>query len=113
MKRDRLKSLIKKEVREALNEISQTGNVAGYQTPFAFSGKSEEDEEDRKEWMKKVNKQYGYTMVNEATPEALQDFYAYFKNIPGGPNSTGSSDSPNYVGEKGLNDFSQTEPREG
>ena len=81
MDKGKLKDVIRKEVRSALNEISQTGNVAGYQTPFAFTGKSDEAEEDKKDWMKKINKQYGYTLVNESTPEALQDFYAYFRNI--------------------------------
>lgn len=81
MKEEKLKELIRKQVREALNEISQTGNVAGYQTPYAFTGKSDDAKESKKDWMKKINKQYGYTMVNEATPEALQDFYAYFRDM--------------------------------
>ncbi len=81
MNKEKLKDVIRKEVKSALNEISQTGNVAGYQTPFAFTGKNDEAKEDKKDWMKKINKQYGYTLVNESTPEALQDFYAYFRNI--------------------------------
>jgi len=84
MNKEKLKDVIRKEVKSALNEISQTGNVAGYQTPFAFTGKSDEAKEDKKDWMKKINKQYGYTLVNESTPEALQDFYAYFRNINSG-----------------------------
>lgn len=81
MNKEKLKDVIRKEVKSALNEISQTGNVAGYQTPFAFTGKDDESKKDKKDWMKKINKQYGYTLVNESTPEALQDFYAYFRNI--------------------------------
>jgi len=84
MNKEKLKDVIRKEVKSALNEISQTGNVAGYQTPFAFTGKDDEAREDKKDWMKKINKQYGYTLVNESTPEALQDFYAYFRNIDTG-----------------------------
>ena len=46
---------------ESLEEITTTGNVAGYSTPFAFSSK--EDEEKKK---KRLKKSTGYTFVSEA-----------------------------------------------
>lgn len=83
MNKDKFREILKQEIRSVMNEISQTGDVAGYQTPFAFSGDSDEAKERRKKRLKKMNKQYGYTLVNDVmTPEALQDFYAYFHRIP-------------------------------
>lgn len=80
---DKIKELIKKEVKSVVNEISQTGNIAGYQTPFAFSNTDDEDaKKKRKKRLKKMNDTIGYTLVNDvATPEAMQDFYAYFHDI--------------------------------
>lgn len=80
---DKLKELIKKEVKSVVNEISQTGNIAGYQTPYAFSDKGDdESKKKRKKRLKKMNDTIGYTLVNDvATPEAMQDFYAYFHDI--------------------------------
>jgi len=46
---------------ESLEEITVTGNVAGYQTPFAFSSK-----EDEKKKKKRLKKSTGYTFVSEA-----------------------------------------------
>ena len=46
---------------ESLEEITTTGNVAGYSTPFAFSSK--EDEEKKK---KRLKKSTGYSFVSEA-----------------------------------------------
>ena len=46
---------------ESLEEITTTGNVAGYSTPFAFSSK--EDEEKKK---KRLKKSTGYSVVSEA-----------------------------------------------
>ena len=43
---------------ESLEEITTTGNVAGYSTPFAFSSK--EDEEKKK---KRLKKSTGYSFV--------------------------------------------------
>lgn len=85
MDNDKFKSIVKQEVKNVIREISTTANVAGYLTPFAFSGKSKEDEEKRKKRLKKMNKQYGYTLVNDVmTPEAMQDFYAYFSDFHDG-----------------------------
>ena len=46
---------------ESLEEITTTGNVAGYSTPFAFSSK-----EDEKKKKKRLTKSTGYSVVKEA-----------------------------------------------
>ena len=46
---------------ESLEEITTTGDVAGYQTPFAFSSK-----EDEKKKKKRLKKSTGYKFVSEA-----------------------------------------------
>ena len=48
---------------EELDEITTTGDVAGYSTPFAFSSKSKKD---RKKKLKRLKKSTGYVAVNEA-----------------------------------------------
>ena len=49
---------------ESLEEITTTGDVAGYSTPFAFSSK-----EDEKKKKKRLKKSTGYTFVSEALNE--------------------------------------------
>ena len=46
---------------ESLEEITTTGDVAGYLTPFAFSSK-----EDEKKKKKRLTKSTGYSVVSEA-----------------------------------------------
>ena len=46
---------------ESLEEMTATGNVAGYNTPKAFSTKS-----DEKKKKKRLKKSTGYEFVNEA-----------------------------------------------
>ena len=46
---------------ESLEEITVTGNVDGYSTPFAFSSK-----EDEKKKKKRLTKSTGYSVVKEA-----------------------------------------------
>jgi len=46
---------------ESLEEITTTGDVAGYSTPFAFSSK-----EDEKKKKKRLTKSTGYSVVKEA-----------------------------------------------
>ena len=46
---------------ESLEEITTTGDVAGYSTPFAFSSK-----EDEKKKKKRLKKSTGYSFVSEA-----------------------------------------------
>jgi hypothetical protein len=48
---------------ESIEEITTTGDVAGYSTPFAFSDNSEEE---RKKKLKRLKKSTGYTAVTEA-----------------------------------------------
>jgi len=64
MKKSQLRKLIReliKEEEEELEEMSATGNVAGYQTPHAFAkGDSTDDE-----YVDRLNKSTGYTRVNE------------------------------------------------
>jgi len=49
---------------ESIEEITTTGDVAGYLTPFAFSSK--EDKEKKK---KRLTKSTGYSVVKEALDE--------------------------------------------
>ena len=49
---------------ESLEEITTTGDVAGYSTPFAFSSK-----EDEKKKKKRLKKSTGYSFVSEALEE--------------------------------------------
>ena len=49
---------------ESLEEITTTGDVAGYSTPFAFSSK-----EDEKKKKKRLTRSTGYSVVNEALNE--------------------------------------------
>ena len=46
---------------ESIEEITTTGDVAGYSTPFAFSSK-----EDEKKKKKRLKKSTGYSFVSEA-----------------------------------------------
>ena len=62
------KELVKKLTMElldeaSLEEITTTGDVAGYLTPFAFSDNSEEEKKKR---LKRIKKSTGYTAVTEA-----------------------------------------------
>ena len=49
---------------ESLEEITTTGDVAGYSTPFAFSSK-----EDEKKKKKRLTKSTGFSVVSEALDE--------------------------------------------
>jgi hypothetical protein len=48
----------KKNEEEELDEVSTTGDIAGYQTPYAFAGKD-------KERTKQISQQLGYKLVGE------------------------------------------------
>lgn len=63
---DKLKEMIRTLIdemqsEEEMEEISTTGGVAGYQTPFAFGKKS-----DEKEKAKRMAKSTGYSLVGES-----------------------------------------------
>ena len=49
---------------ESLEEMTATGNVAGYNTPSAFGSKS-----DEKKKKKRLKKSTGYSWVNESLDE--------------------------------------------
>ena len=53
-----------KDEDDELEEVTTTGDVDGYNTPYAFSG--EDDEEKKK---KKLTKGTGFKAVNEALEE--------------------------------------------
>ena len=64
LNKENLKSYIDeliKEVEEELDESNVTGNVDGYQTPFAFSGKRKQDKEKADSNIKVT----GYTKVKD------------------------------------------------
>ena len=51
---------------ESLEEITTTGNVAGYSTPFAFTGKKKKNKKKKKEVSTNST---GYDIVSEAINE--------------------------------------------
>ena len=64
---------------ESLEEITTTGNVAGYQTPFAFSSK-----EDEKKKKKRFKKSTGFTFVSEALDKKdLEVITKLIRNVVG------------------------------
>ena len=59
-----IKSLTEKILdEEDLDEITTTGNVAGYNTPFAFTGNSKKSKKKKKKYSTNST---GYSIVNEA-----------------------------------------------
>jgi hypothetical protein len=76
------------EVQKELDEATTTGNVAGYQTPHAFSDKKGKDKKRKK----KIATQMGYSVVgddvnniNEASDSEIKK--SIKKNSKGGPYS--------------------------
>ena len=64
---DLIKSLAEEIVEEEdLDETTGTGNVAGYNTPFAFRGKAKKNKKKNKEISTNST---GYDVVNEALDE--------------------------------------------
>ena len=67
MEEQKLRQYIRNFIKELkdedddLEEVTTTGNVDGYSTPFAFSSK-----EDEKKKKKRLKKSTGYTFVSEA-----------------------------------------------
>ena len=66
---------------ESLEEITTTGDVAGYLTPFAFSDGSEEE---KKKKLKRLKKSTGYTAVTEALDDKdLKQINKLIKDVVG------------------------------
>ena len=64
---------------ESLEEITTTGDVAGYSTPFAFSSK-----EDEKKKKKRLKKSTGYKFVTEALDDKdLKQITKLIRNVVG------------------------------
>ena len=55
---------------EELDEITTTGDVAGYSTPFAFSDDSEKDKKRKKKMLKKST---GFVPVNKLIRDVVGD----------------------------------------
>lgn len=79
MKANELESIIRNLVREkikeeALEEITTTGNVAGYNTPKAFkkTDGTDSDETTDDSFVDKINQSTGYKRVNENRWVALK-----------------------------------------
>jgi len=60
-----LKELIKKMIHTEMDEASGTGAVAGFQTPYAFSGKQSGDTHKDMGNIKAATASTGYTKVDE------------------------------------------------
>ena len=68
-KMDKLKEIIRELIRKELSEASVTGDIAGYQTPYAFTGKSAKGKKKKK---KISTNSTGYDVVKEALNETPQ-----------------------------------------
>jgi hypothetical protein len=62
---ERLREIIRKCIREALNEISTTANVAGYLTPNAFVG----DKHGNTNRIKQMAKSIGYSLTKRGAED--------------------------------------------
>ena len=87
LKKENLKSYIDeliKEIEEELKESNVTGNVDGYQTPFAFSDKKSSNKR------KKTATQLGYTIVNNDINNIDESIITekQFKGLEGIPSTT-------------------------
>lgn len=90
--KDAIREIIRELEEEDLDEISTTGNVAGYNTPMAFKktdGTNKDDEPDA-EYSKKLNQSTGYTKVNEAVKKnksvLSENRYHQLRKSEGTPN---------------------------
>ena len=59
---DKLKEIIRELIKRELDEASVTGNVAGYETPMAFSGGRKKDKKKKKDISTNST---GYDVVKE------------------------------------------------
>jgi hypothetical protein len=67
-KNTKLRTLIQREIHAALQEISTTGDVAGYLTPYAFSG-----EKNRIRRVQQLAKRIGYTLTDRGKEDSADD----------------------------------------
>ncbi len=66
---------------EDLDEITTTGNVAGYNTPFAFTGNSKKSKKKKKKYSTNST---GYEVVNEALDDKdLKQITKLIRNVVG------------------------------
>ncbi len=77
-----VKSLVEQIIEEEdLDEITTTGNVDGYSTPFAFTGKSKKNKKKKKEYSTNST---GYEIVNEElTKQDLQIIRKLIRDVVG------------------------------
>jgi hypothetical protein len=74
-----IKSLTKEIEEEDLDEITATGDVAGYNTPFAFTGKK-----GKKKKKKVATNSTGYKPVNEALDKKdIEEIRKLIKDVVG------------------------------
>ena len=69
MTKSEFKKLVREIIEDELEEISVTGNVAGYNTPHAFkkSDGTDTDDEPESDFVKRINTGTGYTQIKEGT----------------------------------------------
>ena len=66
---------------EDLDEMTVTGNVAGYSTPFAFTGKSKKNKKKKKKYSTNST---GYDVVSEALDDKdLKQITKLIRNVVG------------------------------
>jgi hypothetical protein len=83
---ERLRQKIREHIKFAFNEISTTGNVAGYLTPHAFSGDGGSNEKR----VKRMAKMIGYELTKHGKEDAknvdkLHENYHEFKKEESSP----------------------------
>tara|TARA_Y100000004_G_scaffold32154_2_gene33668 strand:- start:270 stop:719 length:450 start_codon:yes stop_codon:yes gene_type:complete len=78
MTEEQFRELVREIVRETLDEMSTTGNVAGYLTPFAFRG----DKRKNKELIKKIAQKAGWKLVKDvkSVNEAASRYHSFKNN---------------------------------
>lgn len=69
MQEDELKKALSNLIRKELKEMSTTGNVAGFESPFAFS----DDEEEKKEKDELGAKALGFELLPESVDWKSED----------------------------------------
>jgi hypothetical protein len=79
---EKLREVIRTHITQQFNEISTTGNVAGYSTPYAFTG----DARDNERAIQKMARSIGYTLTNKGKKDIrdrdslTENYYTEYKN---------------------------------